>query len=74
MEEGGKTEGAGPQVLTGQGAPDHVYRGRVFLGADGVPVTFQDMMAAVTASPAFQGSVTFVGESSLCRIKGRQGP
>eukprot|EP00884_Botryococcus_braunii_P000642 jgi/Botrbrau1/10579/Bobra.0358s0002.1 len=43
--------------------------GRLFLGADGVPVTFQDMMQAVTSSAAFQGSVTFVGEKGASQGK-----
>ena len=30
----------GAQVLSGDGS-EHLYRSRIFLGADGVPVTFQ---------------------------------
>ncbi|EIE19832.1 hypothetical protein COCSUDRAFT_19021 [Coccomyxa subellipsoidea C-169] len=40
------------------------YRGRVFLGADGVPLTFQEMMDATIASGAYEGSVEFTGNES----------
>lgn len=37
------------------------YRGRVFLGCDGVPVTFEEMMASIMASGQLPGRVTFTG-------------
>lgn len=48
------------QVLAGQG--DGPHKGRVFVGCDNHPVTFQDMMDATTASGKFEGSCTFTGQ------------
>jgi nucleoside-diphosphate-sugar epimerase len=49
-------------ILRGDGAADGKgYRGRVFLGADNHPVTFDDMMAACFGSGVMQGSVKFTG-------------
>ncbi|PSC68244.1 NAD(P)-binding domain [Micractinium conductrix] len=62
-------------VLRGQGAPAGApYRGRVFLGCDGVPVTFEDMMAATLDSGAFSGSVTFTGPEGPVKGKRMSNP
>ncbi|KAI3433574.1 hypothetical protein D9Q98_003385 [Chlorella vulgaris] len=50
-------------ALSGRGAPaGQPYRGRTFLGCDGSPVTFEDMMAATVATGAFEGSYKFTGQ------------
>jgi len=46
-------------ALAGDGSGGKGYRGKLFLGADGVPVTFRDMMDATLRSGKFQGQVTF---------------
>ena len=38
------------------------HGGKVFVGTDGTPVTFQDMMDAVIATGNFEGSCVFTGE------------
>ena len=49
-------------VLRGQGAgAEGGYRGRVFLGCDGAPMTFAAMMEAVVASGELPGGCTFTG-------------
>lgn len=49
-------------ILNGQGIPDgEVYRGRIFLGCDGNPITFREMMDSVESSGQFPGHVDFVG-------------
>lgn len=58
-------------ALQGRGSADGApYRGRVFLGCDGTPVTFEDMMAATLDCPAFEGSVTFTGPEGP--VKGKR--
>ncbi|KAL3149562.1 hypothetical protein ABBQ32_002341 [Trebouxia sp. C0010 RCD-2024] len=39
-------------------------RGRVFVGADSAPITFEDMMEACHASGKFPGQVEFTGEET----------
>ncbi|KAI8465729.1 MAG: hypothetical protein J3K34DRAFT_525149 [Monoraphidium minutum] len=54
--------GLAAAVLRGDGAPaadGGAYRGRVFVGADGHPLTFDDMVAACFESGLFAGSVKF---------------
>lgn len=47
-------------VLRGAGAPGGgAWRGRVFVGTDGRPLTFQEMVDACFASGVFSGSVKF---------------
>lgn len=48
-------------VLRGDGAPDGHWRGRVFVGADNHPLTFQEMVDACFDSGVFSGSVKFTG-------------
>jgi hypothetical protein len=49
-------------VLTGQGSEGGAgFRGQVFVGADGHPLTFQEMVDACFASGLFSGSVKFTG-------------
>lgn len=56
-------------VLRGQGSDGAGHRGRVFLGCDGAPITFNDMMAAVEASGVLPGSVTFSGQEGPSKGK-----
>lgn len=58
-------------VAKGQGSSDNEkrYRSRVFLGCDGVPVTFSDMMQAIEASGQLPGKVTFTGEEGPSKGK-----
>ena len=46
-------------------ALQHGTKGALYLGCDGHPVTFSDMMRATTASPRFAGSpdITFTGST-----------
>ncbi|GAB4817924.1 hypothetical protein N2152v2_004970 [Parachlorella kessleri] len=61
-------------VLTGQGA-QAPYRGQAFLGCDGSPVTFEDMMQATLRSGAFPGaSYTFVGKEGPVKGKRMSNP
>lgn len=62
-------------VLAGDGSEEGKgWRGQVFVGTDGHPLTFQEMVDACFASGLFSGSVKFTGEwsvhagSSMCRI------
>jgi nucleoside-diphosphate-sugar epimerase len=49
-------------VLTGQGSEGEAgWKGQVFVGADGNPLTFQEMVDACFASGLFSGSVKFTG-------------
>ncbi|PRW58245.1 NAD(P)-binding domain [Chlorella sorokiniana] len=57
-------------VLQGRGNGGSSYRGRTFLGCDGNPITFEDMMAATLASGAFQGSYKFTGAEGP--VKGKR--
>lgn len=52
------------------GASGEAFRGRVFLGADGHPVTFAAMMEATLASGKFQGTVEFTGAEGP--VKGKR--
>ncbi|BDA51136.1 hypothetical protein COCOBI_18-0110 [Coccomyxa sp. Obi] len=56
-------------ILRGDGN-SNFYRGRVFLGADGVPLTFQEMMDATLASGAYEGAIEFTGSESA--VKGKR--
>jgi len=47
-------------IMCGNGS-EQFYRGRIFLGTDGSPITFSDMMEAVEKSGAYTGSTTFIG-------------
>jgi len=49
-------------VLAGDGAGAGGHRAATFLGCDGSPVTFADMMDATVRSGRFEGEVTFLGE------------
>jgi nucleoside-diphosphate-sugar epimerase len=50
-------------VLRGDGSEGGSgFRGQVFVGADGNPLTFQEMVDACFASGLFSGSVKFTGE------------
>lgn len=60
-------------VLRGDGSSEP-YRGRVFLGCDGSPITFDDMMAATLDSGAFQGSVTFTAKEGPVKGKRMSNP
>ncbi|KAL4418741.1 hypothetical protein ABPG77_006414 [Micractinium sp. CCAP 211/92] len=60
-------------VLRGDGSSEP-YRGRVFLGCDGSPITFDDMMAATLDSGAFQGSVTFTAPEGPVKGKRMSNP
>lgn len=51
--------GLAAAVLRGDGSPDGAWRGRIFVGTDGKPLTFQEMVDACFASGAFTGSVKF---------------
>jgi len=55
--------GMAAAVLRGDGAPADTgaWRGRVFVGTDGHPLTFQEMVDACFASGVFSGSVKFTG-------------
>ncbi|KAK9902760.1 hypothetical protein WJX75_005123 [Coccomyxa subellipsoidea] len=55
-------------ILRGDGSSEF-YRGRVFLGADGAPLTFQEMMDATIASGAYEGAVEFTGSENS--VKGK---
>lgn len=58
-------------VLRGQGSQDGAaYRGKVFLGCDNVPVTFEDMMKGIEASGELPGKATFTGPASA--VKGKR--
>ncbi|WPT12046.1 hypothetical protein PSENEW3n2_00003704 [Picochlorum sp. SENEW3] len=46
-------------VLVGQGSDTGIYRSEVFVGCDGTPVTFQDMMHAIEESGVLPGHVEF---------------
>mmetsp|Transcript_36403 Transcript_36403/g.102832 ORF Transcript_36403/g.102832 Transcript_36403/m.102832 type:complete len:364 (-) Transcript_36403:68-1159(-) len=48
------------KVLTG--STDGPYRSKAFVGCDGSPISFQDMMDAVIATGKYEGSCTFTGE------------
>lgn len=46
-------------VLVGQGSETGKYRSEVFVGCDGTPVTFKDMMGAIEESGVLPGHVEF---------------
>jgi nucleoside-diphosphate-sugar epimerase len=46
-------------ILRGDGAPKGGWRGKVFVGTDGHPLTFREMVDACLASGLFTGSVDF---------------
>jgi len=58
-------------VASGKGSNDSEgrYRSRVFLGCDGVPVTFSEMMQAIEASGQMPGKVTITGEEGSSKGK-----
>lgn len=58
-------------VASGKGSNDSEgrYRSRVFLGCDGVPVTFSEMMQSIEASGQMPGKVTFTGEEGSSKGK-----
>ncbi|KAK9814534.1 hypothetical protein WJX72_007487 [[Myrmecia] bisecta] len=56
-------------VLEGHEKEGQPFRSRTFVGCDGAPVTFQDMMNATLASGVFNGEVTFTGEEGPSKGK-----
>lgn len=60
-------------ILKGQGKPDgENFRGQIFVGTDGHPLTFQDMTDACFASGLFgDGSVKFTGTPESGGGKGK---
>lgn len=56
-------------ILKGDGNEEGFYRSRAFLGTDGAPITFTDMMAAVESSGAYSGSTTFTAEEGESKGK-----
>lgn len=56
-------------ILRGDGNDEGFYRKRVFIGTDGAPVTFTDMMAAVESSNIFEGHTTFTAEEGTSKGK-----
>lgn len=57
--------GLAAAILRGDGAADGAYRGRVFVGADNHPLTFQEMVDACFASGLFSGAVNFTAPAPV---------
>jgi nucleoside-diphosphate-sugar epimerase len=51
-------------VLKGQGADDKKYRSEVFVGCDDAPISFEDMMAAISRSGVLEGTAVFTERES----------
>jgi hypothetical protein len=72
--------GLAAAILTGRGdPPGGAWRGRVFLGCDGSPLTFEDMVAAAVACPATcpggappPAPITFAGDGGAGASKGKR--
>lgn len=57
-------------ILMGQGnSKEDLYRSAVFLGCDGNPVTFTDMMSVIEESGVLPGKVSFTGQESPSKGK-----
>lgn len=58
-------------VLKGQGSQEgQGYTGKIFLGCDNAPVTFQAMMEGIAASGVMPGTVKFTGPEG--GVKGKK--